>query len=169
MIALPPSEALASVILKLLVWTCVHLSNNCLIYVVGKLCRELQTLQRDRLVACMLEHIDEEYVGKVRVRHNTSVEGLSVGQDGVVNLKWLQSGDAKGANGTSGVRRGMARAPFVVCWSARFRCVCLASSKLLQCDAKPHQSVGTGVIRLWQNARRELKRAYSLMLQLHTL
>ena len=58
----------------------------------------MQVIQRGRLVACMLEHIEEEYVGRVRVRHNIQVQQLDVQPGGTVSLKWarapLSHGDA---------------------------------------------------------------------------
>lgn len=51
----------------------------------------VQVLQRDRLVACMLEHIEEEFAGRVRVRHDMQVEEVAVLEGGKVSLKWSQS------------------------------------------------------------------------------
>jgi hypothetical protein len=64
----------------------------------------------------MLEHVDEAHIGKIRVRHNMSVESLTVAEDGIINLKWLQSSESQDRNGSYAVKRGMARIPFVVCW-----------------------------------------------------
>lgn len=60
----------------------------------------VQVLQRDRLVACMLEHIEEEFAGRVRVRHNMQVEEMATTEGGKVSLKWSQDA-ASGTNGST--------------------------------------------------------------------
>lgn len=48
----------------------------------------MQVLQRDRLVSCMLEHIDRKYATKINVKHQRGLAGMSVEDDGAVSLKW---------------------------------------------------------------------------------
>eukprot|EP00892_Ulva_mutabilis_P005378 jgi/Ulvmu1/3211/UM015_0252.1 len=71
-----------------------------------------QVIQRDRLVACMLEHVEEEYVGKVRVRHSIQVQQLAVQPGGKVSLKWSQTADHTGHSGTE--PEGVVQAEFLV-------------------------------------------------------
>lgn len=73
-----------------------------------------QVLQRDRLVSCMLEHIDQEYIGKIRVKHHMGVEGLSVDQDDRVSLKWVHTGSDGGPAVNGASQRGVAMSDFVV-------------------------------------------------------
>ena len=81
--------------------------------------RSVQVLQRDRLVSCMLEHIDNDYAGKIQVKHLMEVEGMSVGAHGTVSLQWAH----KAAEGAP-PERGAAEAEFVVrCCALRFPCV----------------------------------------------
>ena len=80
-------------------------------------CGAVQVLQRDRLVSCMLEHIDRDYPGKIQVKHLMGVEGLSVvkGPHDRVSLKWVQTA-ADGSPAANGAppQRGVAEAEFVV-------------------------------------------------------
>lgn len=58
-----------------------------------------QVIQRDRLVACMLEHIEEEHAGRVHVRHNMQVQGLAMREGDKVSLQWSQ--ESQSAEGTT--------------------------------------------------------------------
>lgn len=70
----------------------------------------VQVIQRDRLVACMLEHVEEEHVGRVRVRHNMQLQELAVQDNGKVALKWSQGA----SSGDSTVDQGVAQTDFLV-------------------------------------------------------
>lgn len=71
----------------------------------------------------MLEHIEEEYVGRVRVRHNMQVQQLAAQPGGTVSLKWAQanptdfakSKDAKSPGPGGLTTEGVAQAEFLAC------------------------------------------------------
>jgi hypothetical protein len=69
----------------------------------------LQVIQRERLVACLLEHIEEVFPGKIRVRHNMEVEAVAVGDDGMVSLKRTRPSGSSGK-----VEHNISRTNFLV-------------------------------------------------------
>lgn len=76
----------------------------------------VQVIQRDRLVACMLEHIEEKHVGRVRVRHSMQLQELTVQAGGMVSLKWSQGAGPVSAAADPGAAEseGTTEAEFVV-------------------------------------------------------
>lgn len=74
----------------------------------------VQVIQRDRLVACMLEYIEEEHAGRVRVRHHMQVQELAVQEGETVSLKW--SRNPPHSNGETDPSEGVAQTDFLVCF-----------------------------------------------------
>lgn len=76
---------------------------------------EAQVIQRERLVSCMLEHIQEAHAGRVHVRHSIQVQQLAVREGGKVSLKWKQVAPQAAAPSSGPVTvEGSAETDFVV-------------------------------------------------------
>jgi hypothetical protein len=64
----------------------------------------VQVLQRDRLVSCLHEHVDER-CSHVTIEHNINVEEVLELESGLLQVRWKRQNGASGISST----------PFLVC------------------------------------------------------